>query len=347
MLSLVLLTMLIIYLLPNYTKAIPSSLAAIVLVTILVRMLNLETRTVVDFLRIVTDDSTATLAGTLPSFSFPAVPFNWDTLHIVLPYAVILAAIGLIESLLTLCVLDQMTNTRGRSNRECIAQGVANISCSLFGAMGGCAMIGQSMININSGGRGRLSGIIAASVLLCFILFASALIEMIPLAALVGVMFMVVISTFEWSTFRLARRVPKHDYFIILLVTFVTVVANLAIAVVVGVIVSALIFSWQQARDIAASSRTMHEGVKEYQIRGSLFFGSAKNFIELFDAHSDPNVVVVDFAQSRVADHSAIDAIEKLAKRYSSLDKTFRLRHLSPRCYKLLLKSGCHVQIDS
>ncbi|MCO7034692.1 SulP family inorganic anion transporter, partial [Vibrio paracholerae] len=248
MLGLVALTMAIIHFLPKLTTAIPSSLAAIVTVTLLVQGLGLETRTVVDFLRAMSGNDAATLAGSLPSFSIPAVPLTWETLTIIFPYALILAAIGLIESLLTLTVLDEMTGTRGQSNRECMGQGLANITCSMFGAMGGCAMIGQSMINVNSGGRGRLSGIVAAVLLLCFILFTASLIEMIPLAALVGVMFMVVIGTFEWATFKLARRVPKQDFFVIVLVTVVTVFTDLAIAVAVGVIASALMFAWEHAK---------------------------------------------------------------------------------------------------
>lgn len=260
MLGLVALTMAIIHFLPKLTTAIPSSLAAIVTVTLLVQGLGLETRTVVDFLRAMSGNDAATLAGSLPSFSIPAVPLTWETLKIIFPYALILAAIGLIESLLTLTVLDEMTGTRGQSNRECMGQGLANITCSMFGAMGGCAMIGQSMINVNSGGRGRLSGIVAAVLLLCFILFTASLIEMIPLAALVGVMFMVVIGTFEWATFKLARRVPKQDFFVIVLVTVVTVFTDLAIAVAVGVIASALMFAWEHAKHIYAASHINPDG---------------------------------------------------------------------------------------
>ena len=346
MLGLVALTMAIIHFLPKITTAVPSSLVAIVSVTVLVQLLDLDTRTVVDFLRTMSGDDNATLAGTLPTFAMPDVPFSWDTLKIVLPYAVILAAIGLIESLLTLTVLDEMTNTRGQSNRECVGQGLANVTCSMFGAMGGCAMIGQSMINVNSGGRGRLSGIVAAVMLLVFILFAAKWIEMIPLAALVGVMFMVVIGTFEWATFKLARRVPKQDFFVIVLVTVVTVMTDLAIAVGVGVIASALMFAWEHAKHIYASSSIDQEGAKVYQINGPIFFGSAANFLELFDAQNDPQHVIVDFASSRVADHSAIDAIETLAERYSAVGKTLHLRHLSQDCRALLHKAGSLVEIN-
>ncbi|MBM7036576.1 SulP family inorganic anion transporter [Vibrio ulleungensis] len=346
MLGLVAVTMGIIHFLPKLTTAVPSSLVAIVFVTLVVQILGLETQTVVDFLRAMSGDASATLAGTLPSFSVPAVPFNLETLKIILPYAIILAAIGLIESLLTLTVLDEMTNTRGQSNRECVGQGMANMTCSVFGAMGGCAMIGQSMINVNSGGRGRLSGIVAALALLFFILFASSLIEMIPLAALIGVMFMVVIGTFEWATFKLARRVPKKDFFVIVLVTVVTVLTDLAIAVLVGVIVSALMFAWDHAKHIYTSSSINEEGSKVYRIHGPIFFGSAANFLELFDAENDPVNVIVDFAESRVTDHSAIEAIETIAERYSSKGKTLHLRHLSPDCRALLHKAGSLVEIN-
>ncbi|BCN23719.1 MULTISPECIES: SulP family inorganic anion transporter [Vibrio] len=346
MLGLVALTMAIIHFLPKFTTAVPSSLVAIVTVTALVIGLDLETRTVVDFLRTMSGDEAATLAGSLPTFAIPTVPFTLETLQIILPYAIILAAIGLIESLLTLTVLDEMTNSRGQSNRECIGQGMANMTCSVFGAMGGCAMIGQSMINVNSGGRGRLSGIVAAVALLIFILFASSLIEMIPLAALVGVMFMVVIGTFEWATFKLARRVPKQDFFVIVLVTVVTVLTDLAVAVAVGVIASALMFAWQHAKHIYADTRLNDEGSKEYKIHGPIFFGSAANFLELFNAHGDPKDIIVDFADSRVTDHSAIEAIETLAERYAALGKTLHLRHLSPDCRKLLDKAGSLVEIN-
>ncbi|CAE6934395.1 COG0659 Sulfate permease and related transporters (MFS superfamily) [Vibrio sp. B1FIG11] len=340
MISLVALTMAIIHFLPTLTTAVPSSLVAIVTVTALVVGLDLETRTVIDFLRTMSVDETATLAGSLPSFSIPAVPFTVETLQIILPYAVILAAIGLIESLLTLTILDEITSTRGQPNRECIGQGIANLTCSVFGAMGGCAMIGQSMINVNSGGRGRLSGIVAAISLLLFILFASSLIEMIPLAALVGVMFMVVISTFEWATFKLARRVPKQDFFVIVLVTLVTVLTDLAVAVAVGVIASTLMFAWEHAKYIYAETSINEEGIKEYKVYGPIFFGSTANFLELFNVHDDPRDVVVDFANTRVTDHSAIAAIVTLTERYQAQNKQIHLKHLSPSCRQRLDKAS-------
>jgi len=346
MLGLVALTMFIIHFLPKVTTAVPSSLVAIITVTALVHGLDLDSRTVVDFVRSMSGDENATLAGSLPTFAIPEVGFNMETLQIILPYSLVLAAVGLIESLLTLTVIDEMTGTRGQGNRECVGQGLANITCSVFGAMGGCAMIGQSMININSGGRGRLSGITGAVGLLLFILFGSALIEMIPLAALVGVMFMVVIGTFEWASFKMARKVPKHDFFAIILVTCVTVAADLALAVIVGVIYSALVFAWDHAKHIYAASHTNEAGSKIYAVNGPLFFGSASHFLELFDAKNDPSDVIIDFAGSRVSDHSAIEAIDTIAERYASQGKTLHIRHLSPECRSLLKKAGNLVEVN-
>ena len=346
MLGLVALTMAIIHFLPKITTAIPSSLAAILTVTGLVVFLELDTRTVVDFLKTMSGDDNATIAGSLPTFAIPEVPFTWETLQIILPYSVILAAVGLIESLLTLTVLDEMTGTRGRGNKECVGQGVGNITSGFFGAMGGCAMIGQSMININSGGRGRLSGITAALALLAFILFGAAFIEIIPLAALVGVMFMVVLGTFEWASFKVMRKVPKHDAFVIVLVTTVTVFTDLAVAVFVGVIVSALVFAWEHAKHISARTEINANGSKVYHLTGPLFFGSVSHFLELFDANNDPKDVIVDFGQSRVADHSALDAIDTLAERYNAQGKTLHLVHLSEDCKALLAKAGDLVEVN-
>ncbi|WP_105198955.1 SulP family inorganic anion transporter [Pseudoalteromonas sp. T1lg10] len=346
MLGLVALTMAIIHFLPKLTTAIPSSLAAILVVTGLVLGLDLEARTVIDFVKDMTGDSAATIAGGFPEFHIPQVPFNLETLKIILPYAVILAAIGLIESLLTLTLIDEITDTRGQSNKECVGQGAANVTCGFFGAMGGCAMIGQSMININSGGRSRLSGITAALLLLVFILFAASYIEMIPLAALVGVMFMVVIGTFEWSSFRIMRKVPKSDAFVIFLVSAVTVATDLAIAVCVGIIVSALVFAWQHAKHIYTESYIDEQGSKVYELHGPLFFGSAKNFLELFDIKNDPKDVIVEFKHSRVADHSAIEAIDTLAEKYTKAGKTLHLRHVSADCKELLHKARDLVEIN-
>ena len=348
MLALVLLTMLIIHFLPKLTTAVPSTLAAIVVVTLLVYFIPaLEVRTVVDFLRSMTGDENATVAGSLPTFALPMVPFSMETLGIILPYSLILAAVGLIESLLTLTVVDEMTGTRGRTNKECIAQGTANMVNGVFGGMGGCAMIGQSMININSGGRGRLSGITAAMTLLAFILFASSLIEIVPIAALVGVMFIVVLGTFEWASFTMMRKVPKKDAIVIILVTGVTVLTDLAIAVFVGVVVSALVFAWEHAKHIYAET-VVSEDQKEktYRINGPLFFGSASNFLDLFDVQNDPRSVIADFAESRVADHSAIEAISVLTDRYVKEGKKLHIRHLSRDCRKLLNKAGVLVEVN-
>ena len=346
MLGLVLITMLIIHFLPKLTTSVPSSLVAILAVTAAVTIFHLDTRNVLDFLKSMSGDDSATIAGSLPTFSIPSVDFNLKTLMIILPYSFILAAVGLIESLLTLTVVDEMTSTRGKGNKECIGQGVGNITCGFFGAMGGCAMIGQSMININSGGRGRLSGITAALCLLAFILFGAAFIEMIPLAALVGVMFMVVLGTFEWASFKVMRKVPKHDAFVIVLVTLVTVFTDLAFAVFVGVIVSALVFAWQHAKHIHVKVSENEQGWKIYTLNGPLFFGSAARFLELFDAQSDPKDVIVDFGNSRVADHSALDAIDTLAERYVNAGKRLHLRHLSPDCTKVLKKAGDLVEVN-
>tara|TARA_B110000879_G_scaffold48358_1_gene68145 strand:+ start:6531 stop:8096 length:1566 start_codon:yes stop_codon:yes gene_type:complete len=337
LLGLVFLTMAIIHFLPRFTRVIPSSLAAIVCVTLLVMWLNLDTRVVGDV---------ASIAGGLPSFHIPAVPFTFETLVIIFPYAIILAAIGLIESLLTLRLIDEITETRGRGNRECIGQGVANTVTGFFGGMGGCAMIGQSMINVNSGGRGRLSGIAAALCLLLFILVGSPLIETIPLAALIGVMFIVVIGTFEWSSFRIIGKVPRSDAMILVMVSAVTVFTDLAVAVIVGVIVSAVVFAWEHAKYIRVEAREDHKGSTVYAVTGPLFFGSVTSFLERFDPQADNDDVVIDFARSRVADHSGLEAIDTLAERYLNAGKTLHLVHLSDECRILLKKAGNMVEVN-
>jgi len=335
--GLVLLTMFIIYFLPRITKALPSSLVAILVVTALVLGLDLNTKVVGDI---------ASISGGLPSFHVPVVPFNLETLFIILPYAIILAAIGLIESLLTLRLIDEITETRGRGNRECIGQGVANTFTGFFGGMGGCAMIGQSMINVNSGGRGRLSGISAAVYLLLFILVGSTLIEQIPLAALIGVMFIVVIGTFEWSSFRIVGKVPRSDALILVTVSAVTVATDLAFAVIVGVIISTLVFAWEHAKFIRIDAREDHKGSTVYAVTGPLFFGSATSFLERFDPKNDNDDVIIDFARSRVADHSALEAIDTLAERYLNAGKKLHLVHLSEECRKLLTKAGNLVEVN-
>ena len=335
--GLVILTMFIIHFLPRITGAFPASLAAIITVSLLVFSLDLDTATV---------GGMASIKGSMPAFHIPAVPFNFETLMIILPYAFILAAVGLIESLLTLSLIDEVTSTRGRGNRECMGQGIANTVTGLFGGMGGCAMIGQSMINVNSGGRQRLSGVSAALFLLMFILFASPLIERIPMAALVGVMFVVVIATFEWSSLRIMGKIPATDAFILVLVSAVTVFTDLAIAVVVGVIVSALVFAWEHAKHININTYDDKQGSRVHELNGPLFFGSVKNFLELFNPEEEPDDVIIEFQNSRVADHSAIEAIDTLAERYIRAGKTLHLRHLSEECRQLLKKAGSLVEVN-
>ncbi len=337
MLGLVALTMAIIHLLPKLTRAIPSSLAAIITVTALVHGLGLDTRTVGDL---------ASVAGGLPGFHLPLVAPTLDNLLIILPYSAILAAIGLIESLMTMTLIDEITETRGRGNRECIGQGVANVVTGFFGGMGGCAMIGQSMINISSGGLGRLSGISAASFLLIFIVFASGLIEMIPLAALVGVMFMVVIGTFAWSSLRILHKIPRADALVLVLVSGVTVATDLAIAVGVGVVVSALVFAWETARNIHAHTRLDENGAKVYELHGLLFFGSVQTFNDQFAPQDDPDEVVIDFVRARVCDHSGLEAINSLTERYLAQGKRLRLKHLSAECRELLHAAGNMIEVN-
>ena len=350
MLGLVALTMVIIWGTPKITSVIPAPLAGIGIVAILVIALGLDVPRVGDL---------ASIEGGFPAFHNPfgdgiglygtaLAPFNLETLEIILPYAVILAAIGLIESLLTLNLVGEITGKRGGASQECIAQGTSNIVTGFFGGMGGCAMIGQSMINVKSGGRTRIAGIAAALFLLTFIVVASPLIEQIPLAALVGVMFMVVIGTFAWNSLKIMTKVPLMDAFVIVLVTVVTVMTDLAIAVVVGVIVSALAYAWNNARRIHARTResASDKGAKVYEIEGPLFFGSTDGFIELFDVAGDPERVIVDFANSRVVDQSALQAIEALAGKYEEEGKTIVLRHLSRDCHQLLSKAG-HLMVDS
>jgi sulfate permease, SulP family len=337
MLALVVLTMGVIWVMPKITKLIPAPLAGIGVVAAVVIGFGIQVPRVGDM---------ASIEGGLPAFHLPAVPMTWETLWIILPYAVILAAIGLIESLLTLNLVGEMTGQRGGASQECIAQGSANVLTGFFGGMGGCAMIGQSMINVKSGGRTRVAGIAAALFLLSFILFASPLIEQIPLAALVGVMFMVVIGTFAWNSIKILFRVPKADAFVIVLVTAVTVAEDLATAVVVGVIVAALVYAWSNARRIHADTYTTADGQKIYRVQGPLFFGSADGFVEMFEIGSDPSSVVVDFADSRVVDQSALQAIEAVAAKYEAVGKSLQLRHLSHDCHALLTKAG-HLMVDS
>jgi SulP family sulfate permease len=337
MLALVALTMAIIWVMPRITTAVPAPLAGIGIVAAIVIGFGLDVPRVGDL---------ASIEGGLPAFHIPMVPLSVETLEIILPYAIILSAIGLIESLLTLNLVGDITGQRGGASRECVAQGVANTVTGFFGGMGGCAMIGQSMINVKSGGRTRIAGIAAALFLLAFIVIASPVIEIIPLAALVGVMFMVVIGTFAWNSLMILRKVPVTDAFVIVLVTAVTVAYDLATAVVVGVIVSALAYAWNNATRIRARIHDAPEGARVYQVQGPLFFGSADGFSELFDVDADPALVVVDFAESRVVDQSALTAIEAMAEKYEAAGKELQLRHLSRDCHQLLTKAG-QLMIDS
>ncbi|MFT6209459.1 MAG: SulP family sulfate permease [Bacteroidia bacterium] len=338
LLGLVAATMFIIWGLPKISKAIPSSLVAILAVFGLVVGLDIDTRTVGDI---------ASIQGGFPPFHIPSVPFTIETLLLILPYAGIMAGVGLIESLLTLNIIDEITQTRGRGNKEAIAQGLANILSGVFSGMGGCAMIGQSLINISSGARARLSGIVASIMLLVFIMFGAGLIEKVPMAALTGLMIMVAIGTFEWASFRTIRRMPKSDIIVMVLVTLVTaIVHNLALAVLVGVIISALVFAWDNAQRIRARKFVDDEGIKHYEIYGPLFFGSVTAFSEKFDVQNDPEEVIIDFEESRVVDMSAIEALNKLSERYFVANKKLHLKHLSPDCITLLKNAEQIIDVN-
>ncbi|MEY8781736.1 SulP family inorganic anion transporter [Allomuricauda sp. XS_ASV26] len=337
-LGLVLLTMVVIWGLPKLTKVVPASLAAILLVFGIVFFLGLDTRTIGDI---------ASIQGTFPPFHIPDLPFTWETLQIIFPFAGIMAGVGLIESLLTLNIVDEITETRGRGNKEAVAQGTANILSGLFSGMGGCAMIGQSLINTSNGARARLSGIVAALMLLVFIMFGSSLIEKVPMAALTGLMIMVALGTFEWASLKTFRRMPKSDVLVMVLVTLVTVfLHNLALAVLVGVIISALVFAWDNAKRIRARKSIDDEGVKHYEIYGPLFFGSTTLFAEKFDVLNDPEEVVIDFAESRLVDMSAIEAVNKITERYRKVGKKVHLKHLSRDCRRLLANADDIIEVN-
>jgi SulP family sulfate permease len=338
MLGLVGLTMLIIWGLPKLTKAIPSSLTAIIVFSAIVIGFNIDTKTVGDI---------ASVQGGFPPFHIPSIPFNFETLQLIFPYALIVAGVGLIESLLTLNLIDEITETRGRGNKEAVAQGLANVVTGFFSGMGGCAMIGQSLINISSGARARLSGIVAAVMLLVFIMFGAGLIERLPMAALTGVMIMVAIGTFEWASLRTFNKMPKSDILVMVLVTLVTVfLHNLALAVLVGVIISALVFAWENAKRIRAKKYIDENGVKHYEIYGPLFFGSVSAFNEKFDILNDPQEVIIDFAESRVVDMSGIEALNKLTERYLKVGKILHLKHLSADCKALLQNADKIIDIN-
>ena len=336
--GLIALTLLIIYLFPKITKAVPATLVGIVAVSLLVAFTGIETKTVGDL---------GSIAGGLPTFHIPSVDFSFATLRIIFPYALILAAIGLIESLLTLNLIDEMTDTRGKPNKECMAQGAANIVTGFFGGMGGCAMIGQSMINVNNGALRRLSGISMSLFLLSFILFGSSLIETIPLAALIGVMFFVSEKTFEWGSLTALKKIPRSDAIIVVAVTVVTVFTDLAIAVILGIVIAALVFAWQHAKQINVKTYTDDKGWKVYELEGSLFFASIAQFQNLFSPKEDPEHVVIEFRRSKVVDHSAVEAIDALASRYQAEGKRLHLRHLSPDCLELLEKAKDMVEVNA
>ncbi|MCB0651800.1 MAG: SulP family inorganic anion transporter [Saprospiraceae bacterium] len=328
LLALVLFTMLIIWGLPKLSKAIPASLVAILVIFGLVVGFNIDTKTVGDI---------ASISGSFPPFHIPEIPLSFETFLIILPYSAIMAGVGLIESLLTLNIIDEITETRGRGNKEAVAQGIANMLSGFFSGMGGCAMIGQSLINISSGARARLSGIVAAVMLLVFIMFGANLIEKLPMAALTGLMIMVAIGTFEWASLKTFKRMPKSDIFVMVMVTLVTAVLhNLALAVLIGVVIAALVFAWDNAKRIRARKHIDENGVKHYEIYGPLFFGSVSVFNEKFDVLNDPDEVIIDFQESRVVDMSAIEALNKITERYQKVGKKVHLKHLSVDCRKLL-----------
>jgi len=338
LLGLVLLTMLIIWALPKFSKAIPASLVAILVIFGIVVGFNIDTKTVGDI---------ASIQGGFPPFHIPQIPFSFETLMLILPYSLIMAGVGLIESLLTLNIIDEITETRGRGNKEAVAQGIANILSGFFSGMGGCAMIGQSLINISAGARARLSGIVAAIMLLVFIMFGSSLISQLPMAALTGLMIMVAIGTFEWASLRTINKMPKSDIFVMVLVTLVTAILhNLAVAVVAGVIIAALVFAWDNAKRIRARKRIDENGAKHYEIYGPLFFGSVTVFNEKFDVLNDPQEVIIDFAESRVVDMSAIEALNRITERYEKVGKQVHLKHLSPDCRKLLKNAEAIIDIN-
>ncbi len=334
MLGFVALTMAIIYLLPKVTKAVPAALTAIVAVSAITIVFQISTKTVGDI---------TSIAGGFPAFHIPLVPLNLETLQIILPYSIIMALVGLIESLLTLNIIDEMTETRGRGNKESIGQGVANLVCGFFSGMGGCAMVGQSIINITSGGRTRISGIVAAMGLLIFILAGSSLVEKIPMAALVGLMFMVALGTFEWTSLKIIKKVPRIDVVVMITVTSITAIFNnLALAVIIGVVISALVFAWESGKRINAKVLFDDNQVKHYEISGPLFFGSVTAFKDIFDYSNDPDEIIIDFSESTVRDHSAIEALNTVTERYAKLDKKVHLKHLSKDC-KLLLDNASEI----
>jgi len=338
MLGLTALTIGVVYFFPKITKAVPASLIAILIVFAVVLGFDINTKTVADI---------AHISGSLPNFHIPEVPFSLETLQIIFPYALIMAGVGLIESLLTLSMVDEITNSKGNANKESVAQGIANMTNGFFGGMGGCAMVAQTLVNLNAGSRARLSGIIASITILVIILVGAPFIEKIPMAALVGVMMMVAISTFQWVSIRIVNKMPKSDIFVGMTVALITIILhNLALAVLVGVIISALVFAWDNAKRIRARKYIDENGIKHYEIFGPLFFGSVTAFTDKFDPTDDPEQVVIDFKESRIVDMSAIDALDKLSKRYAQQNKKLHLRHLSEDCRKMLKNAEAVIEVN-
>lgn len=332
------LTIAIVYFFPKITKAVPASLVAIIVVFAVVFGFNIPTKTVADI---------AHISGNLPNFHIPQIPFTLETLQIIFPYALVMAGVGLIESLLTLSMVDEITNSKGNANKESVAQGIANITNGFFGGMGGCAMVAQTLVNLNAGSRARLSGIIGSVMILAIILFGAPFIERIPMAALVGVMMMVAIGTFQWVSIRIVNKMPKSDIFVGITVALITIILhNLALAVLVGVIIAALVFAWDNAKRIRARKSIDENGVRHYEIYGPLFFGSVTAFMDKFDLMDDPDEVVVDFRESRIVDMSAIDALDKLSKKYSQQNKKLYLRHLSEDCRAMLKNAEAVIEVN-
>lgn len=338
MLALVALTIAIVVLLPKFTKAIPASLVAIIVVFLVVFFFGIDTKLVRNI---------ASVSGGFPPFHIPKIPFNLETLKIIFPYGLIMAGVGLTEGLLTLNLVDEITDSKGNGNRESIAQGIANMLNGFFTGMGGCPMIAQTLVNLSAGARARLSGIIAALTILLIILVGAPIIERVPMAALVGVMMMVAIGTFEWMSFKVINKMPKQDIFIGISVAVITVwLHNLALAVLIGVIISALVFAWESAKRIRANQYLGADGAKYYEIYGPLFFASVANFNEKFDVSGDPEIVIIDFKDSRVYDMSGIDALNKLTERYKAVDKKLHLRHLSDDCKRLLRNADGVIEVN-
>ncbi len=338
MAGLVALTIGIVYIFPKITKAIPASLVAIIVVFAIVLLFGIETKQVKDI---------ASVSGSLPPFRIPSIPFNWETLQIIFPYGLVMAAVGLTEGLLTLNLVDEITASKGNSNRECLAQGTANIANGFFFGMGGCPMIAQTLVNLSAGSRARLSGIIGALTILVIILVGAPVIELLPMAALTGVMIMVAIGTFEWTSFKTFNKMPKSDIIVMLIVTLITIfMHNLALAVLIGVIISALVFAWENAKRIRARKYVDENGVKHYEIFGPLFFGSTTAFAEKFDIQNDPKEIIIDFAESRIADMSAIEAVNNITSKYAKESKTVHLRHLSNDCITLLKNAEAIIDVN-